>query len=75
MESFIKATKTNKKEGGVEFEVEMHNVSKLEALVIAADIVLQIEDSAKTDGEKARVRTEFLKLLNEMRICYENTKN
>ena len=74
MEAYLKVTKVTTKNDISGLIVETNGLTRLECLMAAADIVIGIEQSVSDDKGKAKVRTQFLTLLNEMRNNYENSQ-
>lgn len=73
-EEFIKIIKILDSDNIKGFQLKVHNFSSEECLIVAAQIVNQIENNATTENEKALIRTKFLQLLNDMRNSNANIK-
>ena len=73
-EEYIKITKILNTDNIKGFQLEIHGLSTEECLIVAAQIVTQIEINATTENEKALIRTNFLQLLNDMRNSNANIK-
>ena len=56
------------------FKIDINGFTRYDCLIVAAQIVTQMESDAP-EVIKASVRTDFLKILNNMRKQYENQKN